>query len=38
MVTRTASKLAYQKQGRALVTEDMISEIGKAFNEVFSGS
>ena len=36
MVTRTASKRAFDKEGRALVTEDMIPEIGRAFEDVFS--
>jgi ATP-dependent NAD(P)H-hydrate dehydratase len=35
MVTRTASRLAFAKQGRGLVTADMIPEIGKSFAEVF---
>ncbi|KAK0489009.1 Ribokinase-like protein [Armillaria novae-zelandiae] len=35
MVTRTASRLAYVKQGRAVVTEDMIPEIGPSFADVF---
>lgn len=35
MVTRTISRLAFQKHGRSLVTQDMLSEIGKAFTEVF---
>lgn len=35
MVTRTASKRAFSKQGRAVVTEDMIPEVGKAFAEIF---
>jgi ATP-dependent NAD(P)H-hydrate dehydratase len=35
MVTRTASRLAFKKQGRGLVTQDMIPEIGKAFSEIF---
>ncbi|KAF5379322.1 hypothetical protein D9757_007615 [Collybiopsis confluens] len=37
MVTRTASRFAYQKQGRGLVTQDMLGEIGRAFAEVFGG-
>ncbi|KAF8159494.1 H-hydrate dehydratase [Crassisporium funariophilum] len=36
MVTRTASRRAFHKQGRSLMTEDLIPEIGKAFGEVFS--
>jgi len=35
MVTRTASRLAFEKQGRGLVTQDMLGEIGKSFSEVF---
>lgn len=35
MVTRTASRRAFYKEGRGVVTEDMIPEIGKAFADVF---
>ncbi|KAJ3991794.1 H-hydrate dehydratase [Lentinula boryana] len=35
MVTRNTSRLAFQKQGRGLVTQDMLGEIGKSFSEVF---
>ncbi|RDB23663.1 ATP-dependent (S)-NAD(P)H-hydrate dehydratase [Hypsizygus marmoreus] len=35
MVTRTASRRAFNKEGRGVVTEDMIPEIGKSFAEVF---
>ena len=35
MVTRNTSRIAFGKHGRSVVTEDMISEIGKAFKEVF---
>ncbi|KAF8625685.1 hypothetical protein AX15_005260 [Amanita polypyramis BW_CC] len=35
MVTRTASRRAFSRQGRSVVTEDMILEIGKSFTEVF---
>lgn len=35
MVTRTASRFAFQKQGRALVTQDMIPELGEAFCDIF---
>ncbi|KAH9479410.1 ATP-dependent (S)-NAD(P)H-hydrate dehydratase [Psilocybe cubensis] len=35
MVTRTASRIAFAKNGRSLVTEDMLPEIGKAFSQVF---
>ncbi|CAL1714291.1 unnamed protein product [Somion occarium] len=35
MVTRTASRRAFAKQGRSVVTEDMLPEIGGAFAELF---
>lgn len=35
MVTRTASRRAFAKQGRSVVTEDMLSELGPSFEEVF---
>lgn len=35
MVTRTASRYAFTKAGRSTVTQDMLSEIGYAFAEVF---
>jgi ATP-dependent NAD(P)H-hydrate dehydratase len=35
MVTRTASRRAFFKEGRGVVTEDMLQEIGKSFAEVF---
>ncbi|KAI0339579.1 Ribokinase-like protein [Trametopsis cervina] len=35
MVTRTASKHAFAKNGRGVVTQDMLPEIGGAFAEVF---
>lgn len=35
MVTRTASRRAFYKEGRSVVTEDMIPEIGKSFADVF---
>ncbi|KAJ7224153.1 Ribokinase-like protein [Mycena pura] len=35
MVTRTASRRAFHKEGRGVVTQDMLAEIGKAFAEVF---
>ena len=35
MVTRTASRQAFFKEGRSVVTQDMIPEIGKAFTTVF---
>ena len=37
MVTRTASLFAFRKQGRALVTQDMIPELGEAFRDIFGG-
>ncbi|KAF7308920.1 hypothetical protein MKEN_01092500 [Mycena kentingensis (nom. inval.)] len=36
MVTRTASRRAFATHGRAVVTQDMLGEIGKAFHEVFN--
>ena len=38
MVTRTTSRFAFQKNGRALLTQDMLGEIQRAFLEVFPGS
>ncbi|KAF5350267.1 hypothetical protein D9758_007775 [Tetrapyrgos nigripes] len=35
MVTRTASRRAFYKEGRGVVTQDMLTEIGKSFAEVF---
>ncbi|KAJ3569264.1 hypothetical protein NP233_g5163 [Leucocoprinus birnbaumii] len=35
MVTRTASRLAFKKAGRSLVTQDLLPELGHAFSEVF---
>lgn len=35
MVTRKTSRLAFEKEGRAVVTQDMLKEIGSAFAEVF---
>jgi ATP-dependent NAD(P)H-hydrate dehydratase len=35
MVTREASKRAFAKMGRGLVTQDMIPELGGAFAEFF---
>ncbi|KAF9006096.1 H-hydrate dehydratase [Cyathus striatus] len=35
MVTRTASRRAFFKEGRGVVTQDMLAEIGKAFQEIF---
>jgi len=36
MVTRTASRRAFSKEGRSVVTQDMIPEIGKSFQEIFA--
>jgi len=38
MVTRTTSRFAFQKNGRALLTQDMVGEIQGAFLEVFPDS
>jgi len=35
MVTRTASKRAFERYGRGLVTQDILPDIGGAFAEVF---
>lgn len=35
MVTRLASRRAFLKEGRGVVTRDMLSEIGGAFSEIF---
>ncbi|KAF8347857.1 Ribokinase-like protein [Amanita rubescens] len=35
MVTRTASRRAFLREGRSVVTQDIIPEIGKSFAEVF---
>jgi len=35
MVTRTASRRAFAKEGRGVVTQDMLPEIGGAFSELF---
>lgn len=37
MVTRTTSRRAFEKEGRSVVTQDMLKEIGGAFREVFGG-
>ncbi|KAI0272486.1 Ribokinase-like protein [Gloeopeniophorella convolvens] len=37
MVTRTTSRRAFAKEGRGVVTEDMLKEIGRAFAEIFGG-
>ena len=38
MVTRATSRFAFQKNGRALLTQDMLGEIQRAFLEVFPDS
>ncbi|KAI0048114.1 Ribokinase-like protein [Auriscalpium vulgare] len=35
IVTRTTSRIAFEKEGRGVVTQDMLKEIGPAFKEVF---
>ncbi|OAX39613.1 Ribokinase-like protein [Rhizopogon vinicolor AM-OR11-026] len=35
MVTRTSSRRAFQLEGRGLVTQDMLPQLGKSFSEVF---
>ena len=35
MVTRTASRRAFSKMGRGVVTQDMLGEIGGAFAAIF---
>ena len=35
IVTRTSSRMAFQVEGRGLVTQDMIPHLGKAFTEIF---
>lgn len=35
MVTRTSSRRAFQVEGRGLVTQDMLPQLGKSFSEVF---
>jgi len=35
MVTRTTSRRAFEKEGRGVVTQDMLKEIGGAFTEIF---
>ncbi|KAG8954629.1 hypothetical protein FRC04_011062 [Tulasnella sp. 424] len=34
-VTRTASRLAFQKHGRGVLTSDMLAEVGPAYAELF---
>ena len=38
MVTRTTSRFAFQKNGRALLTQDLVGEIQRAFLDVFPDS
>lgn len=38
MVTRTTSRFAFQKNGRALLTQDMMGEVQRAFLEQFPDS
>lgn len=35
IVTRTCSRMAFQVEGRGLVTQDMIPHLAKAFSETF---
>lgn len=35
IVTRTSSRMAFQVEGRGLVTQDMIPYLAKAFTEIF---
>ncbi|KAI0305887.1 Ribokinase-like protein [Multifurca ochricompacta] len=37
MVTRTTSRRGFEKEGRGVVTQDMLKEIGGAFAEIFGG-
>lgn len=36
IVTRTCSRMAFEVEGRGLVTQDMIPHLAKAFTEAFS--
>ena len=38
MVTRTTSRRAFEKEVRAVVTQDMLKEIGGAFEDVFGSA
>ena len=38
MVTRTTSRFAFQKNRRAMLTQDLVGEIRRAFLEVFPDS
>jgi ATP-dependent NAD(P)H-hydrate dehydratase len=35
MVTRTASRIAFKREGRSVVTQDILGDVGSAFAEVF---
>ncbi|KAI0311108.1 Ribokinase-like protein [Amylostereum chailletii] len=35
MLTRTTSRITFERQGRGMVTQDMLQDIGKAFGDVF---
>ena len=35
IVTRTCSRMAFEVEGRGLVTQDMIPHLAKAFTEAF---
>ena len=35
IITRTTSQRAFEKEGRSVVTQDMLKEIGGAFAEIF---
>ena len=35
LVTRTTSKRAFERNGRSMITADLIGEIGAAFEEIF---
>jgi hypothetical protein len=38
MVTRTTSGFAFKKNGRAILTHDLVEEIQRTFLKVFPGS
>lgn len=35
VVTRATSRIAFEREGRGVVTQDMLQDIGKAFKSVF---
>ncbi|KAI0035308.1 Ribokinase-like protein [Vararia minispora EC-137] len=35
MVTRTASRIAFEREGRSVVTQDMLRDIGRSFKAIF---